>query len=147
MAWPYFLFSNGFETGLQPKEKGKSLPINSSTPRSGRRRRRAISPTPVVEQPPSSSKTKKVKRNLDFSEKGQEAETHNENILNLPYSYSEEEQEEGADLALQIVAVTKEIPSPTPKEQEEPAENTSSRNPKTQKINKLLRQIYEMDIL
>ena len=38
--------------------------------------------------------------NLDFSEKGQEVEAHNENILNLPYSNSEEEKEEGADLAL-----------------------------------------------
>ena len=105
MAWPYFLFWNGFETGLQPEEKGKSPAKNSSTPRSGRRRRRAISPTTVAEQPPSSSKAKKEKMNLDFSEKGQEVETHNENILNLPYSDSEEDQEEGADLALQIVAL------------------------------------------
>ena len=51
---------------------------------------------------------------MDFSEKGQEVETHKENILNLPYSDSEEEQEEGADLALQIVPVAKELPSPTP---------------------------------
>ena len=50
---------------------------------------------------------------MDFSEKGQEVETHNKNILNLPYSDSEEEQEEGADLALQIVVVTEELPSPT----------------------------------
>ena len=99
MAWPCFLFWNGFETGLQPEEKGKSPTKKSSTPRSERRKRRSIS-LATVEQPPSSSKSKKVKRNLDFSEKGQEVETHNENILNLPYSDSEEEQEEGADLAL-----------------------------------------------
>ena len=68
MAWHYFLFLNGFETGLQPEENGKSPAKNSSTPRSGRRKRRAISPV-VVEQPPSSSKAKKVKINLDFSEK------------------------------------------------------------------------------
>ena len=105
MAWPYFLFWNGFEIGLQPEEKEKSLAKNSSTPRSGKRKRRAISPS-AVEQPPSSSKAKKVKRNLDFSEKGQEVATHSENILNLPYSNSKEEQEEGADLALQVVAVT-----------------------------------------
>ena len=71
----------------------------SSTPRRGRRKRRDISPT-TTEQPPSSSKAKKVKRNLDFSEKGQEVTTHSGNILNLPYSYSEEERDEGADLAL-----------------------------------------------
>ena len=70
-----------------------------STPRSGRRKRRAISPA-AAEQPPSSSKAKKVKRNLDFSEKGQEVATHSENVLNIPYSHSKEELEVGADLAL-----------------------------------------------
>ena len=67
--------------------------------------------------------------------------------MNIPYSDSEEEQEEGADLALQIVPVAEELPPPTPKEQEEPAEKASSSKPKTQKINQLLRQIYEMEIL
>ena len=104
MAWPYFLFWNGFEIGLQPEEKGKSLAKKSNTPRSGRRKRRAISPV-AAEQPFSFSKAKKVKRNLDFSEKGQEVAAHSENILNPPYSDSEEEKEEGADLALQIVGV------------------------------------------
>ena len=92
MAWSYFLFWNGFEIGLQPEEKGKSPAKKSSTPRSGRRKRRDISPT-TVEHPPSSSKAKNIKRNLDFIEKGQQVETHNENILNLPYSDSKEEQE------------------------------------------------------
>ena len=69
MAWKHFLFWNGFETGLQPEEKGKSPLKKSSTPRSGKRTRRDISPT-TVEQPPSSSKTKQVKRNLYFNEKG-----------------------------------------------------------------------------
>ena len=84
---------------------------------------------------------------MDFYEKGQEVATHSENVLNLPYSDLEEEPEERADLALQIVAVTKELPCPTPKEQDEPAEKASSSKPKTQRINKLLRQVYEMDIL
>ena len=91
MAWPYFLFWNGFETGLQPEEKGKSPAKKYSTPRSGKRKRRAISP-PAAEHPPSSSKAKKVKRNLDFSEKGQEVTSHSGNILNFPYSYSKEEK-------------------------------------------------------
>ena len=69
MAWAYFLFWNRFEIGLQPKEKGKSPAKKSNTPRSGKRKRRAISPV-AAEQPPSASKAKKVKRNLDFSEKG-----------------------------------------------------------------------------
>ena len=44
MAWPYFLFLNGFVTGLQPEEKGKSPAKKSSTPRNGKRKRRAIFP-------------------------------------------------------------------------------------------------------
>ena len=84
---------------------------------------------------------------MEFSEKGQEVETHNENILNPPSSDFEEEQEEGADLALQIVPVVEELSSPTLKEQEELAKKDSSSKPKTQKINQLLRQIYEMEIL
>ena len=58
-----------------------------------------------------------------------------------------QQQEEGADLALQIVAETEELPSPTPKEQEEPTEKASSSKPRTQKINQLLRQVYEMEVL
>ena len=58
---------------------------------------------------------------MDFSEKGQEVATHSENILNLLYSDSQEEQEEGENLALKIVPVTKELPSRTPQEKEEPA--------------------------
>ena len=80
MAWPYLLFWNGFETGLQPKEKGKSPAKKYSTQRSGKRKRRAISLV-ATEQPPSSSKSKKVKINLDFSEKGQEVARHSENIF------------------------------------------------------------------
>ena len=68
--------------------------------------------------------------------------------MNLPYLDSEEEQEEGEDLASQIVAMTEELPSPTPTEQqEEPVEKDSSNKLKTQKINQLLRKIYEMEIL
>ena len=68
-------------------------------------------------------------------------------MITLPYLDSEKEQEEGADLALHIVAVNKELPSPTPKEQEEPVEKDSSSKPKTQRINQLLRKVYEMEIL
>ena len=39
------------------------------------------------------------------------------------------------------------LSSPTPKEQDEPAEKDSSSKPKTQRINQLLMQVYEMEIL
>ena len=146
MAWAYLLFWNGFEIGLQPEEKEKSPLKKSSTLGSGKRKRRVISLT-TAEQPPSSSKTKKVKRNLDFSEKGQEITANSGKILNPPYSNSEEEREEGVDLGVQVVVDIEELPSPTQKEQDEPVEKASSSNPKTQRINQLLRQVYEMEIL
>ena len=43
--------------------------------------------------------------------------------------------------------MAEKLPSATPKEQEEPTEKDSSSKPKTQKINQLLRKIYEMEIL
>ena len=124
MAWTDFLFWNGFETCLQPKEKGKSPSKKSTAPRSGKRKRRAISPA-TVEQTSSPSKTKQAKRNLDFSEKGKEITTYSENILNLHYSDSEEEREEGVDLAKQVVA----------ENQDEPVEKYSSSKPMAHKVN------------
>ena len=68
---------------------------------------------------------------MDFSEKGQEVAAYSENILNFPYSNLEEEQEEGADLSLQVVEEIEELPSPTPKEQDEPVEKASFSKPNT----------------
>ena len=85
------------------KDKGKSPSNKSTTPRSGKRKRRAISPA-IGDQRSSPSKTKQAKINLDFSEKGKEIPAQSENILNLPYSDSEEEREEVADLVEQVVA-------------------------------------------
>ena len=67
--------------------------------------------------------------------------------MNLPYSDSEEEREEGADLAERVVAENEELPSPTPKDQGEPVEKASSRNPKAQKVSQLLSQVYELEVL
>ena len=44
IAWTYFLLWNEFETGLQPKDKGKSPSKKSTVPSSGRKKRRTISP-------------------------------------------------------------------------------------------------------
>ena len=84
---------------------------------------------------------------MDFSEKRQEVEAHQENVLNLPYLDSKEEKEEDAALAVQIVPLTEAFPSPTPQEQEEPTERDSSSKPKSQRVNQLLSQVYEMEIL
>ena len=103
IAWTHFLFWNEFETSLQPKEKGKSPSKKSTTPRSGKRKRRAISPA-RVDQPSSPSKTTQDKRNINFNEKGKEIPAQSENILNFPYSDLEEERGEGAELAEQLTA-------------------------------------------
>ena len=48
---------------------------------------------------------------------------------------------------MQVVAEIEELPSLAPKEKDEPAEKASSSKPKTQRINQLLRQVYEMETL
>ena len=77
---------------MQPEDKGKSPSKNSTTPRSGKRKRRAISPVAVDEASPT-LKTNKAKRNMDFSGKAEEAQSQGKNILNLPYTDSEDEEE------------------------------------------------------
>ena len=103
IAWAYFLLWNEFETSLQPEDKGKSPSKKSTTPRSGKRKRRAISPV-TVDHPSPTSKINQAKRNLDFSGEEKEAPTQSGNILNLPYSGSEEEREEEIDLIEQVAA-------------------------------------------
>ena len=52
------------------------------------------------------------------------------------------------DLIEQVAATYEEFPSPTPREgQEEPMAETSSRKPRFHRINQLLGQIHEMEIL
>ena len=85
IAWTYFLFWNEFETELQLEDKRNSSSKKSSTPRTGKRKRRAISLI-VVDHASLDPKTKKTKRNLDFSEKAEEVSAPDKNILNLPYS-------------------------------------------------------------
>ena len=71
IAWTYFLFWNEFETGLQLEDKRRSPSKKSTTPKSGKRKRRAISPV-TVDQPSPTTETNKAKRNLDFSGKIEE---------------------------------------------------------------------------
>ena len=83
---------------MQPEDKRKSSSKKSSTSRSGKRKRRAISPIIVAQASPA-PKTKKAKRNLDLSEKVEEVLALDRNILNLPYSNSEDEEEHETNLA------------------------------------------------
>ena len=83
--------------------------------------------------------------NLDFSKKTEKEEdsSQDKNGLNLPYTDSEDEEEQGADLANQVASGHEDLPSPTRREdQGEQVAEASSNNPKepkSQKINQLLR--------
>ena len=79
---------------MHPEEKRRSSSKKSSSPRSGKRKRRAISPIEIDQTSPA-SKTNKAKMNLDFSEKTkkEEALVQGKIVLNLPYTDSEDEEE------------------------------------------------------
>jgi hypothetical protein len=87
--WNYFLFLNDFQTEVQPEGKKCPHSKKSFTPRSGKRRRRDISPTPV-NQPSPFSRLGKMKKKLNFNSEEEEANEFpmKKNILNLPYTDS-----------------------------------------------------------
>ena len=66
---------------------------------------------------------------------------------------SEEEHatDQGADLADQVASGYEDLPSPTPKEdQDQQVAEVSSSKPKqcrSEKVNQLLRQVYELEVL
>ena len=131
----FFLFWNDFDTELQPEDKKNSPSKRSSTPRSGKRKRRAISPITVDQNSPA---FKKAKKNLDFSNRTEkeEAPTQGKNILNLPYTDSEDEEEQGVDLTKQVAVENEELPSPTPREDlVKQVIGDSYRKPRSQRIN------------
>ena len=85
--WNHFLFWNEFPTELVNEEaikqgKGKK----TITPKTSKRKRRAISPQVHRESPSSSSKKRRSKRKLVFEQA--EGGSQGKNPLNLPYSES-----------------------------------------------------------
>jgi hypothetical protein len=129
------LFWNDFQTEIQPEGKKSHHSKKSSTPRSGKRRRRAISPT-LVNQPSPSTKLNKTNKKLNFNSEKQKAKksTMNKSILNLPYTNSEDEeyqieigQEDSVTTGREIFVFVdiyttsyEYLPSPTPREEKEP---------------------------
>ena len=68
--------------------------------------------------------------------------------MKCPYSNSEEEREEGVDLTKKLTVGQEELTSPTPKEdQDEQRPETSIRKPRSQRVNKLLEVIHELEVL
>jgi hypothetical protein len=91
--WDHFLFWNEFETDLHLGDKEDPYSKKSSTPISGKRKRRAISPV-AVDHPSPSSNPRKYKKKLDFNHDTgkEESPPRDKNILNLPYIDSEDEE-------------------------------------------------------
>jgi hypothetical protein len=169
--WNYFLFWNEFQTDVQPEDKKSPSSRKSSTPRSGKRKRRAISPV-AVDHPSPSSKPKRTKKKLEFSKEAEKAEEPpvNKRILNLPYTDSEEEERlkqgmkvetghedpatTGHEDTVYVNPFTtryEDLPSPTPKEEHEmqAAEASSSKSKKnrSKKIKKLREKIEQQEVL
>ncbi len=141
--WGFFLLWNEFKTEGPPKEEVKrTTGKRTVTPKSSKRKIRAISPLPQPEGS-SSSKKKKEKKKLQFDQ----AEG---NFLNLPYSYSDTNQEELKESSTEQQQTNQEqyqdLPTPTPnKEQEQPELGQSSAErsaSKADKINQLLKELY-----
>ena len=150
IKWHFFLFWNEFETELQAEDKGKnSATRKSSTPRTRKRKRRSLSPL-IIQQDTSSSKPKRAKKKLRFDQiiEPREASPKLKNLLNLPYSDSEEEAEKTEEREINLLDQTTEEhfvpPLPIPRDEASSSKPKASR---IQKINKLLRQVYEMGVL
>jgi hypothetical protein len=153
--WNYFLFWNEFQTDCQQQEKGKKAATKKTiTPKSSHRKRKGISP-PRDPIESSSVKKKRIKRKLQFEGEQSKDPATGSNPLNLPYSDSEPEQElaetQGNVQAEQGADYCSNLPSPTPPEAHSPpVAKASSSKPKaarSRKINKLLQQVYEMEVL
>jgi hypothetical protein len=154
--WNHFLFWNEFPTDLQQYNKGKKPAAKKSlTPKSSRRKRRAISP-PKEQTESSSVKHKRAKMKLNFGKEGEQTEglAEGDNPLNLPYSDSEPEQDptekQGDVQTGQLAEAYPNLPSPTPpEEQNRPLTEASARRPRpvrSQKRNQLLKKVYELEV-
>ena len=121
---------------MQPEDKGKSPSNNSTTPRSGKRKRRATISPVAGDQASPTPKNNKAKINLYFSEKAKGFPAQGKNILNLPYTKSEDEEEQEVDLTKHVATEHDGFPSPTPREDlVEQVTRASSRKPRSERIN------------
>ena len=161
------MFCNDFQTDVQLEGKKSPHSKKSSTPRSGKGRRRAISPVPV-NQPSPFSKLNKTKKKLNFNSETNKAKESpvNKSILNLPYTNSEDEKhhiEIGHEDSVTIgcenfvfvdifIASYEDLPSRTPQKEQEPqiADASSSKRVKQSKskeIKKLKKKLAEQEVL
>ncbi len=91
MNWDHLLFQGDFEQDFQAKGKKKTLSKKSSTPKSSKRKRRAL-PLVQTEELASSFTSKREKKILDCSQEIKaQVNAPEKNVLNIPYKDIEEE--------------------------------------------------------
>jgi len=149
IEWNNFLFWNEFQTEVAQEEAAKQQKGKKGiTPKSSKRKRRAISPQAPEEQP-STSKRRRSKKKLSFEQVEKDVPP-DKNPLNLPYSESESDGEQPQGTAEQPqefeqqiqdegqqveIAEMEEVPPSA-----EPTTEPSS--PKRSKINMLLQELF-----
>jgi hypothetical protein len=149
ISWNHFLFWNEFDTEKPPESKTKRS-RNRDPPVNHRRRKGISRPREAIQAAPSTRG--EIKKNLKLEDKKLVTV---KNPLNLPYSDSGSEEEEEKtqnslhakqEVKLEVKASSSKLPE---KHSSPKAETSSSKPPesKTKKINKLLREIYEMEVL
>jgi hypothetical protein len=149
IEWSFFLFWNEFQTDKPPEMKAKRS--RSRNDQTSHKRRKGISMSrDAIKATPS--KQGRTKKQLKLEDRNPVIV---KNPLNLPYSESDSEQ----DIAKtpdklkikQDAKLKTDIPPSMPSEtHRQPKAEVSSSKPqkgKTRKINKLLREIYEMEVL
>jgi hypothetical protein len=147
IEWSFFLFWNEFQTEKPPEIKAKKSRSRKDPTNHKRRKGISISRDSIKATP---SKQGGTKRKVKLEERNPVIV---KNPLNLPYSDSDSEQGmEKTQDNLQIkhdAELKTDTPPPMPSETHRQAEASSSKpqKGKTRKINKLLREIYEMEVL
>jgi hypothetical protein len=149
IEWSYFLFWNEFQTEKPPEMKTKRS--RSKNHPTNHRRRKGISMSrDSIKAAPS--KQEETRKKLKIEDRNP---VTTKNPLNLPYSGSDLEQEmsnsqgtlqpkHDAELKTDILPT---MPSETHRQPKAEASSSKCQKGKTRKINKLLREIYEMEVL
>ena len=148
IEWNAFLFWNEFETEVAQEEAAKPQKgKKGTTPRSSKRRRRAVSPQAQEAQPSTSKKGRSPKK-LNFEQV--EGTSQEPNPLKLPYPDSESEGERVQDTSEQAQDVGQQVqeeglPIETTDIEEIPpsAEHSSEPlSPKRSRTNLLLQELF-----
>jgi hypothetical protein len=123
---------------VQPK-KGGTPSQELTSPKTSKRKRRALSPVEIATKV-SPSKSKKAKKKLEFGKQAEDqGKTAATNILNLPYSDSDSEP-----LAVEMEAEPSTVEMENPEEAGTPSKKKVNKQTKVQKLKE---EIVEFKVL